>query len=104
MLESSFGRDRGIPASTDGSALQGAGSAAKASRPKHFRLHRLWAVDFDWKPGMPFDHHRARKDRRLKTVSDSEFVYERGGSPTSHPRPEHRTYWFLAEQDQRPAP
>ena len=59
----------------------------KASRPKHFRLHRLWAVDFDWKPGKPFNHHRTRKHRRLKTVSDAELVYERGGNPTSHHRP-----------------
>ena len=43
----------------------------------------FWAVDFDWKPGRPFNHHwqeyRTRKDRSLKTVSDAEFVYERRG-------------------------
>jgi adenine-specific DNA-methyltransferase len=47
----------------------------------------FWAVDFDWKPGMPFNHHwqdyRIRKDRSLKTVSDAEFVYERAGRHTA---------------------
>jgi len=47
----------------------------------------FWAVDFDWKPGQPFNHHwqdyRTRKDRSLKTVSDAEFVYERAGRRTA---------------------
>jgi DNA modification methylase len=47
----------------------------------------FWAVDFDWKPGQPFNHHwqeyRTRKDRSLKTVSDAEFVYERSGKHTA---------------------
>ncbi|UPJ49640.1 site-specific DNA-methyltransferase [Bradyrhizobium sp. 200] len=47
----------------------------------------FWAVDFDWKPDQPFNHHwqdyRARKDRGLKTVSDAEFVYESGGRRTA---------------------
>lgn len=48
----------------------------------------FWAVDFDWKPGQPFNHHwqdyRTRKDRALKTVSDAEFVYERSGKHTAY--------------------
>jgi hypothetical protein len=47
----------------------------------------FWAVDFDWKPGLPFNHHwqdyRTRKDRTLKTVSDAEFTYERPGKHTA---------------------
>jgi adenine-specific DNA-methyltransferase len=47
----------------------------------------FWAVDFDWKPGMPFNHHwqdyRTRKDRSLKTVSDASFIYERSGKHTA---------------------
>ncbi|RWJ32021.1 site-specific DNA-methyltransferase [Mesorhizobium sp.] len=47
----------------------------------------FWAVDFDWNPGQPFNHHwqdyRTRKDRGLKTVSDAEFVYERSGKHTA---------------------
>ena len=47
----------------------------------------FWAVDFDWKPGQPFNHHwqdyRTRKDRTLKTVSDAEFVYETLGKHTA---------------------
>ena len=39
----------------------------------------FWAVDFDWSPGQPFNHHwqdyRTRKDRSLKTVSDAEFAH-----------------------------
>jgi adenine-specific DNA-methyltransferase len=45
----------------------------------------FWAVDFDWKPEQPFNHHwqeyRTRKDRALKTVSDADFVY---GHPGKH--------------------
>lgn len=47
----------------------------------------FWAVDFDWKPGQPFNHHwqdyRTRRDRSLKTVSDAEFVYETPGKHTA---------------------
>lgn len=47
----------------------------------------FWAVDFDWKPGQPFNHHwqdyRTRKDRSLKTVSDAEFVYPSGSKHTA---------------------
>ena len=47
----------------------------------------FWAVDFDWAPGKPFNHHwqdyRTRKDRSLKTVSDAEFVYDRYGKHTA---------------------
>ncbi len=43
----------------------------------------FWAVDFDWHPGKPFNHHwqdyRTRKDRSLKTVSDAGHVYEKAG-------------------------
>jgi DNA modification methylase len=47
----------------------------------------FWAVDFDWKPGQPFNHHwqdyRTRKDRSLKTVSDAEFLHASGGKHTA---------------------
>lgn len=47
----------------------------------------FWAVDFDWVPGKPFNHHwqdyRTRKDRSLKTVSDAEFIYETPGRYTA---------------------
>ena len=43
----------------------------------------FWAVDFDWSPGRPFNHHwqdyRTRKDRGLKTVSEAAFTYEKSG-------------------------
>ncbi|MCD1626855.1 site-specific DNA-methyltransferase [Seohaeicola saemankumensis] len=43
----------------------------------------FWAVDFDWHPDQPFNHHwqdyRTRKDRSLKTVSDAEFSYDKPG-------------------------
>ena len=43
----------------------------------------FWAVDFDWSPEQPFNHHwqdyRTRKERGLKTVSDSAFTYEKPG-------------------------
>ncbi|MDD5199605.1 MAG: site-specific DNA-methyltransferase [Terrimicrobiaceae bacterium] len=46
----------------------------------------FWAVDFDWHPGKPFNHHwqdyRTRKDRSLKTVSDAGHTYEKGGKHT----------------------
>ena len=47
----------------------------------------FWAVDFDWSPDMPFNHHwqdyRTRKDRSLKTVSDAGFSYDRPGRHTA---------------------
>ncbi len=47
----------------------------------------FWAVDFDWKPNQPFNHHwqdyRTRKDRSLKTVSDAGFIYASGGKRTA---------------------
>ncbi|MBR0969688.1 site-specific DNA-methyltransferase [Bradyrhizobium japonicum] len=43
----------------------------------------FWAIDFDWKPNRPFNHHwqdfRTRKDRALKTVSDAGHVYSKPG-------------------------
>jgi len=44
----------------------------------------FWAIDFDWQPEKPFNHHwqdyRTRKDRSLKTVSDAGFRYEKSGT------------------------
>jgi adenine-specific DNA-methyltransferase len=46
----------------------------------------FWAVDFDWRPDQPFNHHwqdyRTRKDRSLKTVSDAGFAYAKKGTYT----------------------
>jgi DNA modification methylase len=46
----------------------------------------FWAVDFDWLPGKPFNHHwqdyRTRKDRSLKTVSDAGHTYDKAGKHT----------------------
>jgi adenine-specific DNA-methyltransferase len=46
----------------------------------------FWAVDFDWHPDQPFNHHwqdyRTRKDRSLKTVSDAGHVYGKPGQHT----------------------
>ena len=44
----------------------------------------FWAVDFDWSPERPFNHHwqdyRTRKDRgSLKTVSKAAFTYDKPG-------------------------
>lgn len=43
----------------------------------------FWAVDFNWSPASPFNHHwqdyRTRQDRTLKTVSDADFTYEEPG-------------------------
>ncbi|WP_431016382.1 DNA methyltransferase [Bradyrhizobium pachyrhizi] len=43
----------------------------------------FWAIDFDWKPNRPFNHHwqdfRTRKERTLKTVSDAGHVYSKPG-------------------------
>ena len=45
----------------------------------------FWAVDFEWAPNQPFNHHwqdyRTRKDRSLKTVSEARHVY---ASPGKH--------------------
>jgi hypothetical protein len=47
----------------------------------------FWAVDFDWQPGKPFNHHwqdyRTRKDRSLKTVSDAGYKYPKNGAYTA---------------------
>lgn len=47
----------------------------------------FWAVDFNWAPGKPFNHHwqdyRTRKDRSLKTVSDQAYVYPKKGNYTA---------------------
>jgi adenine-specific DNA-methyltransferase len=47
----------------------------------------FWAIDFDWMPNRPFNHHwqdyRTRKDRSLKTVSDAEFSYGQPGRYTA---------------------
>lgn len=47
----------------------------------------FWAIDFDWHPDQPFNHHwqdyRTRKDRSLKTVSDAAFVYPKKGTYTA---------------------
>ena len=47
----------------------------------------FWAVDFDWRPDQPFNHHwqdyRTRKDRSLKTVSDAQHAYGNSGIHTA---------------------
>jgi len=47
----------------------------------------FWAVDFEWEPGKPFNHHwqdyRTRKDRSLKTVSEAGYVYAKKGKHTA---------------------
>lgn len=47
----------------------------------------FWAIDFDWSPDKPFNHHwqdyRTRKDRSLKTVSDAGFIYPKKGVYTA---------------------
>lgn len=47
----------------------------------------FWAVDFDWSPGQPFNHHwqdyRTRKDRSLKTESDAGYTYPKKGTYTA---------------------
>ncbi len=46
----------------------------------------FWAVDFDWHPDQPFNHHwqayRTRKNRSLPTVSDLHYQYETPGKHT----------------------
>jgi len=47
----------------------------------------FWAVDFDWHPDKPFNHHwqdyRTRRDRSLKTVSEAGHHYDKPGSYTA---------------------
>lgn len=47
----------------------------------------FWAIDFDWQPEKPFNHHwqdyRTRKDRSLKTVSDAGYKYAKAGTYTA---------------------
>lgn len=47
----------------------------------------FWAIDFDWAPNRPFNHHwqdfRTRRDRSLKTVSDTQHAYTRPGTYTA---------------------
>lgn len=61
--------------------------ALKERAMKHgFDFIDFWAVDFDWHPDKPFNHHwqdyRTRKDRSLKTVSDAGFTYTKSGKHT----------------------
>jgi adenine-specific DNA-methyltransferase len=43
----------------------------------------FWAVDFEWHPNKPFEHHwqdfRTRKDRSLKTQTDIGWEYKTSG-------------------------
>jgi DNA modification methylase len=47
----------------------------------------FWAIDFDWKPDQPFNHHwqdyRTRKDRSLETISKAGHVYPKRGAYTA---------------------
>ena len=47
----------------------------------------FWAVDFDYHPDQPFNHHwqtfRTRRDRSLPTVSDQAYSYELAGNYTA---------------------
>ena len=47
----------------------------------------FWAVDFDWHPDKPFNHHwqdyRTRRDRSLKTVSEAGHKYPKPGTYTA---------------------
>jgi DNA modification methylase len=47
----------------------------------------FWAIDFDWHPEKPFNHHwqdyRTRKDRSLKTVSEAGHKYPGPGKYTA---------------------
>jgi adenine-specific DNA-methyltransferase len=52
---------------------------------KHgFDFIDFWGIDFDYEEGHPFKHHwqayRTRKNRRLPTVSDQGYVYDRPGT------------------------
>lgn len=43
----------------------------------------FWAIDFDWHPDQPFNHHwqayRTRKNRALPTISDQHYTYSQKG-------------------------
>ena len=47
----------------------------------------FWAIDFDWHPEKPFNHHwqdyRTRKDRSLQTESNAGYVYPAKGLYTA---------------------
>jgi adenine-specific DNA-methyltransferase len=47
----------------------------------------FWAIDFDWRPDKPFNHHwqdyRTRRDRSLKTISEAGHRYEKPGIYTA---------------------
>ena len=47
----------------------------------------FWAVDFNYHPDQPFNHHwqafRTRKDRSLPTVSDQSYTYDAKGEYTA---------------------
>ncbi|MGB4595426.1 MAG: site-specific DNA-methyltransferase [Anaerolineaceae bacterium] len=47
----------------------------------------FWAVDFDYHPDRPFNHHwqvfRTRKNRALPTVSDLQYAYDTPGKHTA---------------------
>jgi hypothetical protein len=47
----------------------------------------FWAVDFNYHPGQPFNHHwqafRTRRDRSLPTVSDQAYSYDQPGNYTA---------------------
>ena len=47
----------------------------------------FWAVDFDYHPDQPFNHHwqafRTRRDRSLPTVSDQAYSYDSAGEYTA---------------------
>ncbi len=47
----------------------------------------FWAVDFDYQPGQPFNHHwqtfRTRQNRNLPTVSDQQYQYPKPGQYTA---------------------
>ena len=47
----------------------------------------FWAVDFNYHPGQPFNHHwqafRTRRDRSLPTVSDQSYSYDQPGNYTA---------------------
>lgn len=47
----------------------------------------FWAIDFDYHPDQPFNHHwqafRTRRDRSLPTVSDQAYSYDKPGNFTA---------------------
>ena len=57
---------------------------ANVSAASGFDFIDFWAVDFDWAPGKPFNHHwqdyRTRQDRSLRTVTDCAFSYPAAGT------------------------